>query len=237
MRSRSFIFAGMLVLLAGTRAGADTLPLPDGLIALHSADGAALLFEAEARDDYMPLSLHFVTQDNPAYCGPATIAMVLNALEVPRPPSERTLGLGLFDQENIFTAAAEAAKPREAVMKEGMTLDELGSVLAAHGLEVEVTHAGDVDLATFRDRAVAEIGSDGAFVLVNYLRSEIGQEKGGHISPLAAYDADSDRFLILDVSRYKYPPVWVEAAELFAAMDTIDSSNGDRSRGYVVVGG
>jgi Phytochelatin synthase len=34
----------------------------------------------------------------------------------------------------------------------------------------------------------------------------IGQEQGGHISPLAAYDAETDRFLILDVSRYKYPP-------------------------------
>jgi hypothetical protein len=44
-------------------------------------------------------------------------------------------------------------------------------------------------------------------VIVNYLRKAIGQEKGGHISPLAAYDAETDRFLILDVSRYKYPPV------------------------------
>jgi hypothetical protein len=35
-------------------------------------------------------------------------------------------------------------------------------------------------------------------VIVNYLRNAIGQEWGGHISPLAAYDADTDRFLILD---------------------------------------
>jgi hypothetical protein len=52
---------------------------------------------------------------------------------------------------------------------------------------------------------------------------------------LAAYDADTDRFLILDVSRYKYPPVWVEAEDLFSAMDTPDSDNGNRSRGYVIV--
>ena len=47
---------------------------------------------------------------------------------------------------------------------------------------------------------------------MNYLRKAIGQERGGHISPLAAYDAKSDRFLILDVARYKYPPVWVKAS-------------------------
>jgi hypothetical protein len=64
----------------------------------------------------------------------------------------------------------------------------------------------------------------------------IGQEKFGHISPLAAYDADSDRFLILDVSRYKYPPVWVETSALFAAMNTIDKDNDSKSRGFVIVG-
>ena len=52
----------------------------------------------------------------------------------------------------------------------------------------------------------------------------------GHISPLAAYDADTDRFLILDVSRFKYPPVWVGTAELFTAMNTTDPNNEPRSR-------
>ena len=73
------------------------------------------------------------------------------------------------------------------------------------------------------------------YVIVNYLRRTIGQERGGHISPLAAYDAETDRFLVLDVSRYKYPPVWVKAEDLFAAMNTPDSDNENRTRGYVLV--
>jgi hypothetical protein len=73
------------------------------------------------------------------------------------------------------------------------------------------------------------------YVIVNFLRSAIGEEKFGHISPLAAYDADTDRFLLLDVARYKYPPVWVSAAELFAAMNTTDSDNDNRTRGFVIV--
>ena len=80
------------------------------------------------------------------------------------------------------------------------------------------------------------LGDDDRFVLVNYLRSAIGQEKGGHISPLAAYDAETDRFLVLDVSRYKYPPIWVDAAALHGAMNTPDADNGGRSRGYLTVG-
>jgi hypothetical protein len=118
----------------------------------------------------------------------------------------------MFDQENIFTPETEAVVPRATIEKIGMTLDQIGGVLAAHGLKVEIRHAADSSLEEFRRRAAEEVGSPGRFVLVNYLRAAIGQEKGGHISPLAAYDADTDRFLILDVSRYKYPPVWVTAA-------------------------
>jgi hypothetical protein len=83
--------------------------------------------------------------------------------------------------------------------------------------------------------ARAALGDKGRFVIVNYLRKAMGQEKGGHISPLAAYDSKSDRFLILDVARYKYPPVWVSASDLFTAMNTTDSDNDNKTRGFVVV--
>jgi hypothetical protein len=228
--------AVVLSLFAVAEPRAETLPLPADLVALPSEQGEALLFGAEARSDFAPLSAQFVTQVNPAFCGPATIAMVLNALELPRPPSDATLGLGLFDQDNVFSAAAEAAKPRAEVLRGGMTLDDLGAFLGSYGLDVAVTHAGDSSLDTFRDTAVAGLNDRDRFVLVNYLRSAIGQEKGGHISPLAAYDADTDRFLVLDVSRYKYPPIWVEAKALYGTMDTPDADNGGRSRGFVVVG-
>jgi hypothetical protein len=236
MRRLSVILAVAVLAFGVGQAKAETLPLPDDLIALQSDEGVALLFEAEAYADYAPLSVHFVTQQHPAFCGPATVAMVLNALDVPRPPSEMTLGLGMFDQENIFNASAQAAKPRADILRNGMTLDELGAVLASYDLNVEVRHAEESSLDEFRETAVADLGDKDRFVLVNYLRSAIGQERGGHISPLAAYDSDTDRFLILDVSRYKYPPVWVEAAALFNAMNTPDADNENRSRGFVTVG-
>ncbi|WP_198666060.1 phytochelatin synthase family protein [Tropicimonas sp. IMCC34043] len=226
---------GLIAAVAALPALADTLPLPQSLIALDTAPGEALLIDAEARGDFFPLSIHFTTQVNPAFCGPASIAMVLNALDVPRPASPMTLGLGMFDQDNVFTPETETVKPRAAVERGGMTLDELGGMFAAHGVAAEVHHAGDATLEDFRQTAKASIADDTSFVLVNYLRSGIGQEKGGHISPLAAYDGETDRFLILDVSRYKYPPVWVEAAALFDAMNTPDSDNENRTRGYLVV--
>lgn len=236
MRRTLSLLAAALFIVAGGQARAELLSLPEGLIALDSQQGEAILYGAEARRDYFPLSMYFVTQDNPAFCGPASISMVLNALGVARPKSDATAGFGIFDQKNIFTPKAEKVKAEALVMKGGMTLDQLSGILEAHGLSVEVRHAGDVTLERFRNQASAVIADATRYVLVNYLRSSIGQETGGHISPLAAYDKDTDRFLILDVSRYKYPPVWVTASALFDAMNTPDSDNNNKTRGYVIVG-
>ena len=79
------------------------------------------------------------------------------------------------------------------------------------------------------------LASKNRFVIVNFLRKTLGEEIGGHISPLAAYDEKSDRFLILDVARYKYPPVWVKTADLFDAMNTPDPDNDNKTRGYVLI--
>jgi len=38
------------------------------------------------------------------------------------------------------------------------------------------------------------LSQPGHFLEVNFLRTAIGEEKLGHFSPLAAYDAASDRF-------------------------------------------
>src|SRR5262249_16446936 len=114
---------GILFLAAGLGvARGETLPLPIGLIALDSEQRERVLWAAEATNPYFPPALHFVTRAPPVFCGPASIAMVLNALHVPRPPSKLTLGLGLYDQENIFDARTEAIKARSAVLQAGMTL-------------------------------------------------------------------------------------------------------------------
>lgn len=162
------VMAAALVIGAG-QVRAETLPLPPGLISFESDEGEALLIGAEARSDFFPLSSHFTNQINPAYCGPASISMVLNALGLPRPASDMTAGFGLFDQENIFTPATEAVKPAASILSPpfGMTITELAGVLAAHDLDVEVVHAADSSVDAFREAAVEAIGDDEHFVLVN----------------------------------------------------------------------
>jgi glutathione-S-conjugate glycine hydrolase len=216
-------------------AQAQTLPLSENLIDLRSNQGEQLLRESDASEAFVPLSVNFVTQENQAFCGVASIVMVLNAMQIPAPAVPEYDPYHTFTQDNFLDEKTEPILPREVLAHNGMTLDQLGALLGTQPVTVEIHHAADTNLEAFRSIARDYLGKENQFVIVNYLRKAIGQEKGGHISPLAAYDVETDRFLILDVSRYKYPPVWVTASELFGAMNTIDADNHDRTRGFVLV--
>ena len=141
----------------------------------------------------------------------------------------------VYTQDNVLSEQTEAVLPQSVIMRQGITLDQLAALLRTFAIRAEVHHAADSRVEDFRSIASRALAAKGHYVLVNYLRRTLGEERGGHISPLAAYDAETDRFLILDVARYKYPPVWATAADLFAAMNTPDADNGNRTRGFVVI--
>jgi hypothetical protein len=228
----SFVLA--LCLFAGG-AGAETLPLPANLTDLNSEQGEKYFLESGAHEAFFPAAANFVTQKTQAYCGVASMVMVLNALGVPAPSTPEYQPYHIFTQDNFLDARTDAILPRDVLARQGMTLDQLGGLLMLHPVTVEVRHAADGGLDAFRASARDYLATRDHFVLVNYLRKTIGQEIGGHISPLAAYDEKSDQFLVFDVARYKYPPVWVKAAELFDAMNTPDAANAGKTRGYVLI--
>jgi hypothetical protein len=235
VRRLSFRFAAAVVCLVAAATGAETLQLPPGLIGLGSDAGGQLLLQSSARQAYWPLSMQFVTQKNQAYCGVATMVMVLNALGVSAPATPGIEPFTTFTQDNVLNEKTELVLSQAVLVKKGMTLDQFGKLMQTYGVRIEVIHAASSAVDQFRASAVKYLGAPRHHVVVNYLRRALGQEKGGHISPLAAYDAKTDRFLILDVSRYKYPPAWVRTEDLFAAMNTVDDDNEGQTRGFVLI--
>jgi Phytochelatin synthase len=233
---RSVVLALCLLAPVAFVAHSETLPLPGNLTDLNSEQGEKFFVESGAFATYFQIADNFVTQKTQAYCGVASIVMVLNAAGVPAPSTPDYQPYHVFTQDNVLDASTDAVLPRDVLARQGMTLDQLGSLLALHPLTIEVHHAADGSLDAFRAAARDYLAAKDHFVIVNYLRKAIGQERGGHISPLAAYDAKADRFLILDVARYKYPPVWVTASDLFEAMNTTDAANDNKTRGYVLIG-
>jgi len=201
----------------------EALPLARHLVADGSPEGERLLATSSATADLAALRRAFTAQRYGSYCGAASAVTVLNAE-----------GASL-DQRTVFTPEARAARSGLETFFGGMSLPELGGILAAHGKEVHVRHAAESSLEDFRRESRENLARPGDYVIVNYLRPAVEQEGSGHLSPLAAYDGATDRFLVLDVAAHKYPPVWIEAARLFSAMDTVDRASG-KSRGYLLVG-
>jgi hypothetical protein len=227
--------ATLILALWVAGAHADTLPLPDNLTGFSTREGEIYFAESDAHEAYFPLASNFLTQKSQSYCGVASIVMVLNALGVPAPAVPEYQPYRTFTQDNVLSERTDAVLPRETLARQGMTLDQIGGILATQPVKAEVHRASESSIDEFRKLASAYLGEPGHFVIVNYLRKALGEQIGGHISPLAAYDAKADRFLILDVARYKYPPVWVKTADMFAAMNTPDAVNDNKTRGFVLV--
>jgi hypothetical protein len=102
----------------------------------------------------------------------------------------------------------------------GMTLAELDTLAKSRGLRTQLVYADELNLEAFRDRLKTNLAQDGDFILVNYDRRVLKQEGIGHISPVAAYDEQTDAFLILDEASYRYPFTWVPAPLLYQAAHT-----------------
>jgi hypothetical protein len=212
---------------------AQRLPLSEKLTSLLSPEGKTLLQNSKAQADYIPLMSQFVTQVNGSFCGVASAVMVLNALEVPvtapSPWAQR-----YFTQDNIFNEKTEEVIPLSVITRQGMTLAQLSDLIATYTVQVKTFYGSDINLDQFRQLIRENLANDNNFVLINYLGRAIGQKRGGHISPIAAYNEENDRFLILDVSRYKYPPFWVDTETLWGSTNTIDQVS-QKTRGIILI--
>ena len=210
------------------------LPLPANLIDFDAPAGQAMLLRSGYKDDFWTLNRWFISQEAPAYCGIAASVMVLNALGIPAPQPSDPRHPALFTQQNFFNERVARELSPEQISRRRVTLDGLAAALKTFPLNVRVAHARPGGFYAFINEAKRVLQSGHGYLIVNYLRSALGQETYGHFSPLAAYDETRDRFLILDVARYKYPPVWVRSEELYAAMQTFDRDAKAR-RGYLVI--
>lgn len=184
--------------------------------------------------DYWQLIPWFTNQVNQSYCGVASAVTVLNAMPIKKPVDPIYAPHAYFTQNNFFTPEVVKVISPQTVSNQGMTRDEMVKTLTQLGVKATTVAGDSVDEPELRKLVQKAMGDDGQFVLVNFLRRSLGQPGGGHWSVLAAYDAQSDRVLILDVSKYMYSPEWVTIHTLRKAIDTLDSSS-NRARGLVFV--
>lgn len=229
------------------------------LVPFSSDEGLARMARSTARVDFPALANQFEPQSNAAFCGPTSAAIVLNAIrdrgaDLPRDrsrlhaedlqyvPSNFDLSIPRFTQDNVIT---KGQKTRAQVLGEPLTtngkqiqdfgyqLRQLDEMLRANGATTSLTIVdGKKSEHDIRNDLIENLKYRGNYVIVAYKRDAVGQRGDGHISPLGAYDAESDSFLVLDVNPASAGWVWMPTATLIKGMGTFDTVE---NRGYILV--
>ncbi len=147
-----------------------------------------------------------------------------------------------YTQENIFSKSPKTKsevlgkpfiKDKKEIQSFGYQLHQLVDLLKAYDLNVDMKIVDDkIDNSTIKSDLILNLKTKGDYVLINYHRKLLGQVGAGHVSPLGAYDEESDSFLIMDVNPNNANWVWVKSTDLINAMRTVDVSD---NRGYVLV--
>ncbi|KAF9974654.1 hypothetical protein BGZ73_001877 [Actinomortierella ambigua] len=204
--------------------------LPDHLISFTSPEGKELFREmlvAGYGEGYFSLVGNFTTQSEPAFCGPASLAMVLNSLEID--PQRRWKGAWRWYSDELL----ECCAPRDQVKAKGITFSQFACLSKCH-CDVQVRRAEQVTLDMFKKDLEMVCSRDDIHMVVSFSRKSLGQTGDGHFSPIGGYVPEKGMVLVLDTARYKYPSYFVKVEDLWKSLFPIDAETGN-SRGYFLL--
>ncbi|CAN6462082.1 unnamed protein product [Victoria cruziana] len=206
------------------------LPSPPA-IEFASSEGKQLFSEALVNgtmEGFFKLVSYFQTQSEPAYCGLASLAVVLNALGID--PGRKWKGPWRWFDESMF----DCCEPLHKVKAEGVTFGKVTCLARCAGAKVEAFRTDQTSIDDFRKHVLNCASSEECHLITSYHRGVFLQTGTGHFSPVGGYHPGKDMALILDVARFKYPPHWIPLPLLWEAMDTIDEATGHH-RGFMLV--
>ena len=213
-------------------------PLPPTLIPFSSNRGRTLFkssLSQQLLEGYFTLAEQFTTQSEPAYCGPGTLAMVLNALRI----DPRRVWKGnwrWFSEEMLETCDVRRVgrKALEGVEVHGLSFEEMLFLAECNGAHVQAFRAETSSLSKFRTAVRTAASRTDIHLVASFSRAVMGQTGCGHYSPIAGYHPQTDMALVMDVARFKYPPYWAPVELLWKAIQEVDPLTG-QGRGYYLM--
>ncbi|KAF9351817.1 hypothetical protein BGX26_010230 [Mortierella sp. AD094] len=204
--------------------------LPEHLISFTSPKGKKLfreMLEGGYGEGYFSLVGNFTTQSEPAFCGPSSLAMVLNSLEVD--PQRQWKGAWRWYSDELL----ECCAPAEQVKAKGITFNQFACLSKCH-CDVQVRRANQTSLEQFKQDLEMVCSRDDIHMVISFSRRSLGQTGDGHFSPIGGYVPKSGMVLVLDTARFKYPSYFVSVERLYKSLFPIDVETGT-SRGYFLL--
>ncbi|XAR61075.1 Glutathione gamma-glutamylcysteinyltransferase [Bertholletia excelsa] len=164
----------------------------------------------------------------PAYCGLASLVMVLNALAID--PGRTWKGPWRWFDDSML----DCCEPLSKVKDKGISFGKLACVAHCNGAKVDAFRTNESTFDDFRRSLVSCTASQDCHMIISFHRAKLKQTGSGHFSPFGGYHAGKDMVLILDVARFKYPLHWVPLSLLWEEMDSKDDATG-HYRGFMIV--
>ena len=219
------VVASLSISLFSASVWADEAPKPKlGPDAVPITSDHAYISKAEA-PDYWAISPYYIHQQTSSACSLASVTVAVNTLRGLPGRSEDTL----VTQNNLLEAtkderwAAQAAEDGDGVTFADLVEDTTQSLMA-FDIKADVRSAQPVKdeaatVETFRAMLLENEVSAKDMVLIYFNQGVVtGDWDGPHVSPIGAYDAATDRVLIMDVDREWYVPYWTKTETLFKAL-------------------
>ncbi|KAJ2138741.1 hypothetical protein IW136_003039 [Coemansia sp. RSA 678] len=204
--------------------------LPEDLVSFTSADGRKLFKESlntGYAEGYFNLAGNFTVQSEPAYCGPSSLAMVLNALEVD--PGRRWKGVWRWYSDELL----ESCRTESDLKANGITFDQFLCLASSHAQVIAKRGT-----TASREEFVRDIKyvtqRDDVFMVLSFARAAMGQTGDGHFSPIGAFHEGSNQALVLDSARYKYPSWFGDVDRLYDSLQPVDPET-NLPRGYFLI--
>jgi hypothetical protein len=178
-------------------------------------------------------------QINQAYCAIASAAALMNSLRsvakvtvdplyAPHPYATQA---ALLNNSCVYNKVVRSNETFNGILNApgGLTLSQIKGLLQCHlpshtwDVSAHQVDPSNCTVDSVRQDLQIALRDPMARVIINYDRAVLGQAGYGHFSPLGSYSASQDAFLVMDVAKYKYPPVWVPTSRLVASMGTVDA--------------
>ncbi|KAJ2893044.1 hypothetical protein IWW38_003000 [Coemansia aciculifera] len=204
--------------------------LPADLVSFTSAAGRKLFKESLNEgyaEGYFNLAGNFTVQSEPAYCGPSSLAMVLNALEVD--PGRTWKGVWRWYSDELL----ESCRTESDLKANGITFDQFLCLASSHA-QVAAKRGAQATREEFLRDIKYVTQRDDVFMVLSFSRPVLGQTGDGHFSPIGAYHPESRMALVLDSARYKYPSWFGDVDRLYDSLQAVDAETG-LPRGYFLI--
>lgn len=216
----------------------DDLDGDGELIYLNHTEGFDMLKSTNPglTNDFLYYQQGWDAQINQAYCGIASAMAVMNSLRgkisLPQDPIYAPFPwatqLDIVKNECVRANVYDIDKMKHIFWGVGLemaasilncNLNDQGYTAAAHHVDPKLVSTDEI-----RSIFIDALEDQDTRLLINYDRGGItqGPMGHGHFSPIGAYDYANDSFLVMDVAKYKYPPVWVPTKTLMGGIASVD---------------